>query len=176
LTDFLYGSVRIIGYSGTINGGTDHGWCEIDGIPFEISYPLVLLATERESREFTLEQMHGYQKSDEKVDEYEYSQRSFPNVTWDILQMMNPRNYNLPPETVEAIATDLPKKRAWALPASFPGGLAKIAREVSAEHAKTWKAGCLPDEDHFQFVQRADEEDDRFCFDRMLQLFDEKVV
>ncbi|MGA7766016.1 MAG: hypothetical protein WCA27_07290 [Candidatus Sulfotelmatobacter sp.] len=172
LTDFLYGNGRIVAYSGTVNGGTDHAWCEVDGAPFEVSYPLVLIDTEREAREFTLGQMHGYQKSDEKVDEYEYSRRWFPHVVWDILQMTHPTNYNLPPERVEAIVADLLKKRTWTLPASFPGGLAKIGQEVSAKYRKIWDAGCLPGENRHQLVERAYKESDQFYFERLVQLLE----
>lgn len=126
LTDFLYGSGRIIGFSGTVNRGYDHGWCEIEGVPFEISYPLVDSDTERASRELTLEQMSNYKKAEE----YDYSKRTLPECAYDVAEMMSPSNGNLPTEgAAKTIIGDLVEKRSGTS-ASFAALYPKSARAL----------------------------------------------
>jgi len=170
LTDFLYGCGRIAACSGTVSERIEHSWCEIDGAPFEITYPLGGVEHGfRAGREFTLDVMRSYKKTEE----YKYSQRPLPESICDVAYgMMHPVNSNLPPAAVEAIVADLVKKRGWMVPSSFPGALAKIGEEVSVEHCKTWHAPPLPGEDPLQFVVRADKEDAQLLDRRLRELFD----
>jgi len=156
MMDFVHGNERIAAVYGVAVEGSEHSWCEIDGTPFEITWPLVDGGW-LEARKLTVEGMRTY-----KMERFHLGKNT-PNVirflefVCAIFATAGPFNANLSPELAAALLGRVGHKVGIEL---MPDDVAqfelacKKVRDISDEVSK---AGRLPGESVPEFQKRWDE-------------------
>jgi len=146
LMDFVHRDGRIIAFDGLVDN-FPHSWCQIDSIPFEITFPLVI-APEASARQLTLDSLT---QSHEVKFRYAWTGENFGRIVSELFHMTHPSNGNLSPEDAAILLKLVGRKLGVSLREKDITGFAESARKVRLESDRI---GCRANETMPAFHER----------------------
>jgi hypothetical protein len=141
LMDLVYREGRIIACSGKV-ATSPHGWCEIEGRVFEITFPLGD-STNRDARRFTLSNLPHKYKAEFR---HEWTEDNFDGILMELFAMAHPYSRNLSPEGAAALLEKIERKLDLSLGHEHIALFAESAKKVHRQTDKLKERGVVPRE------------------------------